>query len=252
VSERRLGLIAFALCAVLAVAAGCSQEGRLIDVPLPVRAVAYDQNDSLDADTTTVMFRARFKVQVRTSNLCEAGHILLELSRIGPADSTVYVIRPVARYNLDDPCVSLGTGTKDTTLTLTINPLTIFNASKQRFEVKNVGGPSFFANLDSVIHAPVASTIRFEIRVQDENTAAAIPGANVALDSLTTAGAQPIASGVTDGAGLFVFDVPSTAAEGVDALRYRVTVTNGTDQAVVDVRDAPARGRTRERMTVRI
>ena len=59
-------------------------------------------------------------------------------------------------------------------------------------------------------------------------------------------------SGVTDGSGLFTFDVPSTAPEGLDAIRYRVTVTNGSDQAVVDVRDAPARGQSRERVTVRI
>ena len=55
-----------ALALLLALlSAGCAQEGKLIDVPLAVRAVAYDERAVADTSTIAIFFQMRFKVQVQ-------------------------------------------------------------------------------------------------------------------------------------------------------------------------------------------
>ena len=255
-SDRRGGfaaVLAFSFCALAAVVAGCSEEGKLIDVPLATRAVAYDQLNVVDTSATTVAFTARFKVLVHAANPCEARHVLLELSRTGPTSTPTYVIKPVARYNADDAGVNLPAGESDTTITLTVNSLVIANQGAYPFEVVSAGGPLFALSVDSTMHAPVASTIRFQVKVEDRLTASPVAGATVALDSLTVGGGvAPISSTTSDGGGLATFDVASTAAVGVESVRYQVTVTSGSNTVVMPVRAAPARGQSRERIFVRI
>lgn len=252
--DRRRGALATAAIAIAALAAGCSQEGRLIDTPLEVRAVAYDQVSVIDTSATSISFNTRFKILVHAASPCEAGHILLEVSRTGTTDNPLFVIRPIARYNADDPCTNQPVVASDTTMTLVVNAFTVANAAVTPFTIKNGAGPDFTVSADSAMHPATPATIRFQIKVEDKATALAIAGATVQLDSLTTTGGGvlPIANGVTDVNGVYAYDVSSNAAIGVDAIRYRVTVTNGSDVVVMNVRAAPARGQSRERVTVRI
>ena len=235
--------------------AGCSQEGKLIDVPLSVRGVAYDERSIADTSTVAIFFTTRFKVQVHASNPCEAKHVLLELSRVGPTSNPIYVIRPVARYNADDACVNDPPGSSDTTVVLTINSVSVANAGSIPFIVDNVEGPDFPLAIDSTFHTPVASTMRFRVKVEGRATGSAIAGATVQLDSLSIVGGGvgPIGSPVvTDALGLAIIDVPSSVPVGEDAFRYQVTVTNGTDVHVMPVRGAAARGQSIERVYIRI
>jgi hypothetical protein len=252
VSERVRGLAAALLLGLLA--AGCAQEGKLIDVPLAVRGVAYDQVQIADTSTITRFFSTRFKIQVHGANTCETSRVLLELSRVGPLTAPLYVIRPVARYNADDPCVNGGNVEGDTTMTLIVNAFGVPFGGTIPFVVRNNEGPEFPVAVDTSMHVPVPATMRFRIRVEDRTTASAVVGATVALDSLSIVGGGegPIGSAITDALGLATFDVASSVPVGVNAFRYRVTVTSGTNTQVMPVRDAPARGQSIERVYVRI
>jgi len=235
--------------------AGCAQEGKLIDVPLAVRGVAYDERSIADTSTVAIFFTTRFKVQVHAANPCEKKHVLLELSRVGPASAPIYTIRPIARYNADDACVNEPAGTSDTTVVITINSVSVANGASIPFIVTNNEGPNFPFAVDSTFHVPVPATMRFRVKVEGLTTGTAIAGASVQLDSLSVVGGGvgPIGSPVvTDALGLAVIDVPSTVPVGENAFRYQVTVTNGTDVRVMQVRDAPARGQSIERVYVRI
>ena len=245
-----------ALALLLALlAAGCAQEGKLIDVPVAVRGVAYDELSIADTSTVAIFFSIRFKVQVHATNPCERRHVLLELSRTGSTSNPVYIIRPVARYNTDDACMSEAPGASDTTITLTINSISVSNAASLPIVVDNSEGPNFPFAVDSTFHVPVPSTMRFRVKVESLTDASAIAGASVQLDSLSIVGGGvgPIgAPVVTDALGLATIDVPSTVPVGTNAFRYQVTVTNGADVRVMQVRDAPARGQSIERVFVRI
>ena len=251
-SERVRGLAAALFLGLLA--AGCAQEGRLIYAPLAVRSVAYDERSIADTSTVAIFFTTRFKIQVHGANACEISRVQLELSRVGPAAAPVYVIRPMARYNADDPCTNAGTVEGDTTITLTVNSVSVPNAGSIPFLINNAEGPEFSILVDSTMHVPTPATIRFRVKVEDRGDASAVAGATVALDSLSIVGGGvgPIGTATTDALGLATFDVSSTVPVGTDAFRYRVTVTNGTSTLVMPVRDAPARGQSIERVFVRI
>ena len=251
--EKWRGLAAALLLGI--VAAGCAQEGKLIDAPLSVRGVAYDQV----ADTTELglryrVFSTHFKVQVHGMNACEVTRTQLELSRVGPGGDPILVIRPMARYNTDDPCVNAGNAEGDTTLTLTVrNIKKFFGDAGDKYLVNNAEGPVFPLLVDTLWLAPPA-TVRFRVRVEDRVDASAVVGAMVALDSLSVSGGAvgPIGTAVTDTLGFATIDVATTVAEGVEAFRYQVTVTDGPNTQVLKVRDAPARGRSIERVFIRI
>ena len=237
-------------------AAGCAQEGKLIDLPLSVRGVAYDQfvdTTIVDTLTRTTVFTTRFKVQVHGENACELSRIQLELSRVGPTGTPIFVLSPIARYNTDDACMNAGNAPGDTTLLLSVNSVSVAGSNTIPFLVKNVEGPDFPIVVDSTVHTPVG-TIQFRIKVEDRSDAAAVAGATVALDSLSIVGGAvgPIGTATTNVLGIATFDVASTVPVGKDAFRYQVTVTDTTNTHVMVVRVAPARGQSIERVFVRI
>jgi hypothetical protein len=246
----------FPLFASVLLAAGCSQEGKLIDAPLAVRGVAYDQHeDSLTAFVR--QYSARFKVQAHAANPCEKKHVLLELSNLGTLANPIFVIRPVARYNADDACVNEPAGSSDTTVTLTVVAFRLAPADpgSSPLFVNNAEGPKFAIVLDTTFHTPTLATVRFRVKVQGLATGDAIVGATVQLDSLAVVGggAFPMGSpALTDTAGVATIDIPSSVPVGENAFRYQVTVTNGADVRVMQVRDAPARGQSIEHVLMRI
>jgi len=255
VSKKWRGLAAALLLA--AVAAGCAQEGKLIDTPLSVRGVAYDQfvdTTIVDTLTRTTVFTTHFKVQVHGENACELSRIQLELSRVGPTGTPIFVISPVARYNTDDACMNAGNAPGDTTLLISVNALSVLGANSVPFLVRNMEGPDFPIVVDSTAHSTVAGTIQFRVKVEDRTDAAAVAGATVALDSLSIVGgaAGPIGTETTNLLGIATFDVASTVPKGKEAFRYRVTVTDTTNTHVMVVRVAPARGQSIERVFIRI
>jgi len=251
VFEKWRGLAAALLLGV--VAAGCAQEGKLIDTPLSVRGVAVDNRTIADTSTTVTFFTTRLKIQVHGMNACEVARTQLELSRVGPTGSPIYVISPVARYNTDDACMNGGNAESDTTLILTINSVSVLNAGTVPFLIRNAEGPDFPVVVDSAFHVPTPATIRFLVKVEDRATADAVAGATVALDSLSIVGGAvgPIGTATTDVLGFASFVVPSTVPVGEDAFRYRVTVTDTTNTQVLVVREAPARGQSLERVFIR-
>src|SRR5690242_15112110 len=103
------------LLAALALA-GCSQEGKLVQTPLPVNAVGADFAFVTHTDTTVVL-NIRFKIDVHVANACESQHNVLALRLLG-TDPVVYQISPSARYNADDKCTLDAAGPRDTVLTL--------------------------------------------------------------------------------------------------------------------------------------
>src|SRR5229473_5842287 len=106
--SRRRAVLALAAAVLLA---GCSQEGKLIQTPLPVRGVAlsYDVvrrtslTDTVSVDSAIV--NVPFKILAHAANPCEAQHAVLELRRLGTPQLPVYDMSPLARYNADDKCV---------------------------------------------------------------------------------------------------------------------------------------------------
>lgn len=240
--------------ATVALAAGCAQEGRIIEVPLPVDAIAWDQV-TVVADTTTT---AHFKINVQAQNPCEAENGFLELQLVGTApDPVLHIIRPVARYNTDSPCTAKPVAPSDSVLRLNVvgfrvrtaaDPFNVANI----FQVETRNGPPITVVIDSTDWNTAANMVRFEVRVEAKGTGTVVAGATVAIDDMTTGSPVALGSGTTDGSGLFALDVPHAGAFEVAALPYRVTVTNGTDQTVLTVRSAPARVQCRERVVIRV
>jgi hypothetical protein len=258
--SRRGGVLALAAAVLLA---GCSQEGKLIQVPLPVRGVALEYDyvrRTAPTDTTgidTTIINVPFKILAHSANPCEAQHAVLELRLLGIAPLLVYDMSPVARYNADDKCVLQTPAPVDTPLVLTINTLALVNSSTRRdsvnFRVENVGGLPFDLSVDSVITSPAASTVGFEVRVQSAATAAGIAGATVAIDTLLSGGVTvPVGSGTTDATGLYTLNVPCAGAVGDPGPMYRVTVNPGPNQLVFAVPSARPRCGRRERIYLRI
>lgn len=249
----RRGLVVLLAC--VAIAAGCAQEGKLIDTPLPVNGVSYDLEfvrDTTQAPALDTTMTVHFKISVHAATPCEARRGLLELRRVGTTAAPVYVLRPVARYNIGDACTALGTTPSDTVLTLTVTGLVVTFPAVQPFQVETSNGPAIETDVDTLIHAPTASTIRFQVRVEAQATGALVAGATVAIEQLGGGSPVLLGSGPTDANGLYVLDTPSSGAAGVPTLPYRVTVTNGSTTRVISVPSFPARGQSRERVVVRL
>lgn len=236
--------------------AGCASEGRTIETPLHVRGWAVDQAYS-SGDSVSAL---RFKVGVETANPCEAQHVLFELQLTEFASILTRHIRPVARYLSDDACVNLPQASSDTTAYINITSIqtlqhrqtgnldTLINVPTN-YAVDSRGGQTVVVVIDSSVVIG-ANTIRFEVHAVDDTTGAAVAGANVQIDDLTSGSPVLLGSGTTDAGGLFVFNAPVAGATGVPVLPYRVTVTSGTDVATFTVRSQPARGGSRERVFI--
>src|SRR5689334_12277764 len=144
--SRRAAAALVALLAVLALA-GCSQEGRLVQSPLPARGVAMEFIETHRGgarDTTqihTSVVYGRFKILVHASNPCEAANTTLQLRRFD--NPTLYEITPVARYNADDACVSRPPAVLDTAQTLKVNGVLMLGPQAYGFRVLSAGGPAF-------------------------------------------------------------------------------------------------------------
>jgi hypothetical protein len=252
-------LLAFSIfVATVALAVGCAQEGRIIEVPLPVSAIAFDQV-SVVTDTFTT---AHFKIDAQAANPCEAQNGFLEL-RLFTGAPDIRDIRPVSRYNTDSPCTALPIAPSDTVLRLQVvnfrvrtaidlpGPVDSVTNTPFTFQVETLQGPPIRVVVDSTWHT-AANMVRFEVRVEARTTGTLVAGATVAIDDMTTGSPVPLGSGATDAFGFFALDVPHVGALEAAALPYRVTVTNGTDQTVFTVRSAPARVQCRERVVIRI
>jgi hypothetical protein len=250
----------FALVLLLVAFAGCSEEGRTIDVPLRVRAWAVGQYNQAGDSIMT----AEFKIGAITSNPCETQHVLYEVRQVAIGNGAyTRHIRPVARYVADDPCINQPAADADTVGLLIvkdmlvvhhfqrINNIDTLTTAAFEFNVDSEGEPASGVVVDSVAFFGQGS-IRFEIRALARATNAAVAGATVQVDDLTTGTPVSLGSGVTDGAGLFVLTTPATGALFTPVLPYRVTVTNGSDVVVFSVRTAKARVGSRERVFVRI
>jgi len=246
--------VLLALVASVLLAAGCAQEGKLIDTPLPVNGVSWDivtVSETADTVTVTRIVEVNFKISVHAESPCEAQRGLLELRNAGSSLSPLFTIRPVARYNLDDRCTALAPGASDTVLTLKVAPLTFKNSSALRFQVETANGPAIPTDIDSTAHSPVAGTIQFEVRVEGRASGAVIAGATVTIEQT---GATPgtLGTGVTDAAGLYKLNTPQTGIQGLPTIPYRVTVTDGVSTQVISVPAFPARTQLRERVVVRL
>jgi hypothetical protein len=246
--------VLLALVASVLLAAGCAQEGKLIDTPLPVNGVSWDIVSIRDTTISTVITKVvdvHFKVSIHSESPCEAQRGLLELQRAGGSINPIFVIKPVARYNLDDPCTALGSGASDTVFTLTVTALPINNAAVIAFQVATSNGPNIQTNIDSTNHSPTAGTTQFEVRVEGRASGAVIAGATVTIDEL---GSTPgtLGTGVTDAQGMYVLVTPRTGIQQLPTIPYRVTVTDGVTTRVVSVPAFPARTQLRERVVVRL
>ena len=249
----RRALLTLAPCAALA--AGCAQEGKLVDAPLPVNGVSYDLvfvRDTTISTTVVTTMDVHFKISVHAANACEARHGFLELRSVGTSTAPTYILRPTARYNLGDACTALGATPIDTVLTLTVSGVTLTDTEIQPFQVETSNGPALQAPVDTLIHATTASTIRFQVRVEDRVGGAAVAGATVEIEQLGGGSPVSLGSGVSDANGLFALDTPSSGAAGAATLPYRVTVTSGPDSRVISMPAFPARGQSRERIVVRL
>ncbi len=263
-SDRRPALLrAAALIAALAGAlalAGCAQEGKLVQNPLPVNALATTFDLIAHTDTTATI-NARFKIQVHVVNGCEAQHSVIELRRID-GNPTIYQLLPQARYNADDKCVSDPPLVRDTVLTLDVNGL-IFgkkvsngeNVVSYQFEVATPGAASLTLVADSVVTDMTPGTSQFVVRVEDQLTGAIVGSATVAIDQLGAGGtATPLDSALTDNVtGIATVTVPAPAdTAGAPNLPYRVRVSNGASLRVVSMPSFPARYLRREKIVVRL
>jgi hypothetical protein len=255
----RTSAVGLALAAAFALA-GCAQEGKLIESDLPALGVAWNgtflsriQSVTNTGDTIyTVTSTVRFKIPVHAANPCEALRSLIEIRADGPLTNTTLIMTPLARYNADDACVAQGSTATDTTLTLAVVGVSVINGNVKQFRVATTNGPLIFANFDSVTHAPVLASARFQIRVEDQATGAVIPGAAVQVDKMTAGVPSPLGSGTTDAFGMFAFDTPCADSLGTESLPYRVTTTLGTRQSVLSMVSAPARCQMRENVVVRL
>jgi len=246
--------VLLALVASVLLAAGCAQEGKLIDTPLPVNSVSWDIVSIRDTTISTVITKivdVHFKISIHAESPCEAHRGLLELSRGGTTVNPTFVITPVARYNLDDGCTTLTPGASDTVLTLNVTALPLANAAVVRFQVNPANGPLVTADVDTTNHSQVAGTTQFEVTVQGRTSGAAIAGATVTIEQT---GATPgtLGAGVTDAAGLYKLNTPQGGIAQLPTIPYRITVTDGVTTRVISVPAFPARTQLRERVVVRL
>ena len=215
--DRVRGLAAALLLGLLA--AGCAQEGKLIDVPLGVRGVAYDQ--IAVADTSTVLgFRTRSS-RCRSRREHVRDEPLSSSSRASAAEPGV--CHPADRaLQRRRPCVNGGNveGYDD-------------HADRQRargarhsipFRGREHEGPDFRSS----------PTPRCTWRCLDHALPRSGRGPHDRRGGRRRDGRarQPVdrgggtgrsGSATTDGLGLATFDVASTVPVGVNAFRYRVT-----------------------------
>lgn len=257
-------LLVAALCGGLALA-GCSQEGKLIQTPLPVTAVATSYLPVTTAylasgPVLNRIINVRFKIVVHAQNACEAQHAVLELQRIDTNPAT-YRITPVARYNADDACVSLAPGAFDTTLVLDVNGVifgrtdsTAVEVEKYPFQVIATNGPAIADTLDSLITDTTPNTAQFLVRVEDSALGGILENATVAIDQLGAGGsATPLDSALTGLDGYATVTVPAPAdTAGAPNLPYRARVTLGARSRTVSMPSFPARLLRREKIVVRI
>lgn len=259
-ARARLALAVLA-CAAAAVTVGCSQEGKLIQTPLPVHAVAADFQVTGVTDTTHTL-NVRFKISVHVRNACEAQHALLQLQRID-GTPTVYRITPVARYAADDRCVQGTLGEVDTVITLNVNGLFLGRISPTQivndipFQIVSTGADPILFDVDTLVTVTGADSAGFLVRVEHAN-ADSVPGATVAIDRLDAGGvATPLDSVLTGSSGLARLTFPVTVtslADTVDVpiLPYRVRVTAGASSEILSVPTFPARLWRREKIVVRL
>ena len=262
---RALVLALLALVASLAIV-GCAQEGKLIQVPLPVHAVAADFHIFAHTDTAhTDTLNVRFKISVHVKNPCESEHVQLELHRQDPppgsSDPVFYEIIPVARYNADDRCVQNGVGELDTVITLNVNGLILGElASKQilnsiAFRVVATGQTKDIDfSVDTLVTAPLPSAVGFQVKVEDAS-GVKVQSANVAVDRLDPGGAATALDSTltdTDGFARFAFPVIANATTDTVFLPYRVRVTSGSSSRIVSDPTFWARLYRLEKIVVRI
>jgi hypothetical protein len=263
--RRRAAPALAALVLALAVAAGCSQEGKLIDTPLAVNGVAYE--DSAIGDTNRVhglgdsVISVLFKISVHANNPCELHNTLLELRREGSTVEPVFIIKPVARYNADDACNSAPPGSGDTVLTLRVFPLLMAQARPalvsyiKRFRIETSTGPGISVVVDSTKHPTTLATVVFDVRVEADSTggqfAVPVAGATVTVEQLGSSPAT-LGSGTTDVDGKYTLSTPCLAPVGEQAIPYRVTATDGVTTRVLSIPTYPALGQTIERVVVRL
>jgi hypothetical protein len=262
-----------ALAASVLLAAGCAQEGKLIDVPLPVNGVSTDilytrsdttRNSQLVITKITKVYQVNFKISIHAASPCEAHRGLLELRNAGSSLFPKFTIRPVARYNLDDQCTALPAGESDSVFTLTVAslPLAITpfsDAGAQLpdvsapliFQVETTNGPTITTVADSAYHSQVGGTTQFDVRVERQATADSVAGATVTIEQL---GSSPAVLGIgtTNAGGRYVLNTPNSGIQGIGTIPYRVTVTDGVTTRVVSVPSFPARTQFRERVVVRL
>jgi len=260
-----VGLAVAALYAIVGalVLTGCSQEGKLVQNQLPVKAVGADFAIIVHTDTTATI-NARFKVLVHVQNACEAQHNVLVLRLVGTAPP-VYQITPEARYNADDKCaLDLG-GPRDTVLTLNVNGILFGKKGTTSglsadivdyvFQVQAVGAPTLTYVVDSLVTDFTPNTAQFDVRVEDATTGAVVPGATVAVDQLGPGGAATaLDSLLTDSQGLadsIRVAAPADTA-GAPNLPYRVRVALGARTAQLSVPSFPARLLRREKIVIRL
>jgi hypothetical protein len=257
--RRFRALLPLAALALAFALAGCAQEGKLIETPLPVTAVATDYDLIAHTDTTATI-NVRFKIVTHVKNPCESQHNVLELRRID-GTSIVYQIIPLARYNADDKCTQSPPGELDTALVLNVNGLIFGKAVSNgtdvvsySFQVETPGAASLTLVVDSLITDTTPGTAQFVVRVEDATTGGVLAGANVAIDQLGAGGsATPLDSALTDAGGLATITVPAPAdTAGGPSLPYRARVTSGASLRVVSVPSFPARILRREKLVVRI
>jgi len=246
--------VLLALVASVLLAAGCAQEGKLIDTPLPVNGVSWDIVSLRDTTISAVITKVvdvHFKISIHAESPCEAQRGLLELRRGGSSINPTFIIMPVARYNLDDRCTAEAPGASDTVLTLTVSAIPLTNAQVLPFQVETTNGPAIQTDIDSTNHSEVAGTTQFEVRVESRASGAAIVGATVTIEQT---GLTPgtLGTDVTNAAGLYKLNTPQTGIQGLPTIPYRVTVTDGVTTRVISVPAFPARTQLRERVVVRL
>jgi len=261
---RLLALLA-ALVAVLALV-GCSQEGKLVQAPLPVDAVAVsflpvNVGRLVSGPIINRSINVRFKIVTHVANACEAQHALLELRAFG-SPATAYQISPLARYNADDKCVQLVQAEGDTAYILDVNGVffgktdsaTTTDAEHYQIVITTAGAPPITFALDSLVTDLTPNTAEFDVRVEDRTTGAVVPGVTVAIDQLGAGGsATPLDSVLTGADGLATVTVPAPAdTAGAPNLPYRARVTLGPTLRVVSMAAFPARFLRREKIVVRL
>jgi hypothetical protein len=253
--------------AVLALAcaaafAGCSQEGRTIQNPVVVQGIASDvsartrsvvfDSTSMTSDTTWVM-DVNLKVQVSFRNRCEAEKTGLEIHLEGPTNLPVFVVTPIARYEADDACNIGATG--DTVISLRVQTVSVTNNGTVSFAIRGDIPTEIPFVVDKTLPAFVDSTTRYEVKVEDQATGAALSGAIVRIERADTT--ELIGETTTDANGKAVVSedlvgaCSSTSAPPLST-PYTLKVTYSGRTTILRMRTQPARCGAVERAIVRV